>query len=90
LKDGVQDISGKDWIDKFGEKITEATGVDITSHEKNKAWVQSTMTKIGVDFDVSGNCYITYGKMLTKEKTPQNLKFQIKIAKKLLREDAVP
>jgi len=62
VKDGVQDISGKDWIDNFGQKITDATGVDITSHEKNKAWVQSTMTKIGVDFDVSGNCYITYDK----------------------------
>eukprot|EP00091_Calanus_sinicus_P025217 TRINITY_DN9496_c0_g1_i2.p1 TRINITY_DN9496_c0_g1~~TRINITY_DN9496_c0_g1_i2.p1 ORF type:complete len:210 (-),score=49.26 TRINITY_DN9496_c0_g1_i2:182-811(-) len=36
VKDGVQDISGKDWIDKFGQKITDATGVDITSHEKNK------------------------------------------------------
>lgn len=54
-------FSGNDFIDKFGQQIADATGIDITSHEKNKAWVQSTMKKIGVDFDVSGNCYVTYG-----------------------------
>eukprot|EP00092_Neocalanus_flemingeri_P024067 GFUD01026106.1.p1 GENE.GFUD01026106.1~~GFUD01026106.1.p1 ORF type:complete len:291 (-),score=77.73 GFUD01026106.1:146-1018(-) len=62
IKDGVQDLSGKDWIDQFGQTIADATGVDITSHEKNKAWVQNTMKKIGADFDVSGNCYVTYDK----------------------------
>jgi hypothetical protein len=62
IKDGVQDISGKDWIDDFGETIKTQTGIDITSHEKNKEWVQSTLKKIGADFDVSGNCYITYDK----------------------------
>jgi len=62
IKDGIQDLSGKDFIDKFGQQITEATGVDITSHEKNSAWMQTTMKKIGVDFDVSGNCYVTFDK----------------------------
>jgi len=62
VKDTVQDVSGNDFIDKFGQQIADATGIDITSHEKNKAWVQSTMKKIGVDFDVSGNCYVTYDK----------------------------
>jgi len=62
IKDGVQDLSGKDWIDNFGDQIAEATGLDITSHTKNSEWVQKTMKKIGVDFDVSGNCYISYDK----------------------------
>ena len=75
MKDTIQDVTGNwdsmfklwnnvlgdDWIDGIGDKIKEATGVDITSHEKNKKWVQATMKKIGLDFDVSGNCYITYG-----------------------------
>jgi len=62
VKDGVQKLSGTDWIDDAGDKIKDATGIDITSHEKNKAWVQSAMGKIGLDFDVSGNCYVTYDK----------------------------
>lgn len=67
VKDTIQDVTGDDWIDGIGDKIKEATGVDITSHEKNKKWVQATMKKIGLDFDVSGNCYITYDK--TSEET---------------------
>jgi len=62
VKDGVQGLTGDDWIDDAGDKIKDATGIDITSHEKNKAWVQTTMGKLGLDFDVSGNCYVTYDK----------------------------
>jgi len=62
IKDGVQDLSGDDWIDQFGDKIKEQTGLDITSHSKNKAWVQNTLKKLGADFDVSGNCVVTYDK----------------------------
>jgi len=62
LKDGIQHISGDDWIDEFGELIKDKIGVDITSSTKNRQWVQDAMDKLGVDFDVSGNCYVTFEK----------------------------
>ena len=61
FKTPTQNITGDDWIDKIGEKFKEQTGLDITSHAKNKAWVQNTLKKLGADFDVSGNCVVTYG-----------------------------
>jgi len=68
FKDGVQKITGDDWIDDFGETIKNSIGVDITSHEKNKAWVQKTLNNIGLNVDVSGNCYVTFDKT-SREKT---------------------
>merc|ERR1719228_96073 len=62
IKDGIQGVTGDDWIDDLGDKLKEQTGIDITSHAKNKAWVQSTLKKLGADFDVSGNCVVTYDK----------------------------
>jgi len=62
IKDGIQGVTGDDWIDDLGDKLKEQTGIDITSHSKNKAWVQNTLKKLGADFDVSGNCVVTYEK----------------------------
>lgn len=62
VKDGVQTVTGDDWIDDLGDSISNAIGVDITSHEKNKAWVQGAIKSIGLNFDVSGNCYVTFDK----------------------------
>jgi len=62
-KDKVQDISGSDFIDKVGEKILEATGIDVTSHEQNRDWIQKVLEKVGVSsIDVSRNCWITTNK----------------------------
>jgi len=61
-KDGIQKITGDDWIDDFGETIKNKIGLDITSHEANKKWVQGTLDKFGLNFDVSGNCIVTFDK----------------------------
>jgi len=62
-KDAVQDIAGRDFIDKFGDKITEVTGIDLTSHEQNRDWIQNVLSKVGVGgIDVSRNCWITFNK----------------------------
>merc|ERR1719312_2324667 len=66
VKDGIQKVTGDDWIDEFGETLKDKIGLDTTSSTKNRQWVQNAMNKIGVNFDVSGNCYVTFEKASKK------------------------
>lgn len=59
-KDTLQSLSGKQFIDNLGETIKQQIGLDLTSHEKNSAWVQRMMGTIGLDFDLSANCVVSY------------------------------
>lgn len=59
-KDGIQSLTGQPFIDNLGDKIKEQIGLDLTNHEQNSDWVQNTMKKFGVNFDLSANCWVSY------------------------------
>ena len=52
------------WIDGAGDWLKDNAGIDLTSHEDTKEWIQEAARKIGADFDTAGNCFIIYGETL--------------------------
>ena len=56
-------ITDKDFIDDLGVRIKDELGIDITSHEQNREWVQNALKFFMLDFDLSANCLVYYSEL---------------------------